>query len=234
MSERLVPEALWAILLGQGAFAVLTHCPGMCGPLMLAFRLQGPAAGTLAVLAYQGGRATVYAGLGLIAGLVGGALATALARILPWATLVLAVVLGLVALAQLLGRTPRWPSITPGWLQHVVKTTAGRGIGPSYLLGLGMAALPCGLVLWSLGLAAATADPLWGATTMVLLVVLTTPVLIVAHLAGRSATAPFARWGQGRFAWVPAVLLLGSAVWLGTLAAQKLLAHGPAFCLNCG
>ena len=234
MSERLVPEALWAILLGQGVVAVMTHCPGMCGPLMMAFRLQGPGAGTLGVLAYQGGRATAYACLGLIAGFVGGALASVLAGILPWATLGLAICLALVALAQLLGRIPRWPNITPNWLQRLVTASAGRGVGPAYLLGLGMAALPCGLVLWAIGLAAATGDPLWGAATMVFLVILTTPVLLIAHLAGRSATAPFARWGLTRFSWVPAVLLLGSALWLGTLAARKLLTQAPAFCLNCG
>ena len=225
MAALLVPEAVWAILAGQGVIGVLSHCPGMCGPLMAAFRFQGPWAGTVGLLAYQAGRASVYAVLGAGAGVLGGAVAQSLGQVLPWATLAMALGLGAMAIIQLVGFVPRWQALSPPWMQSLVRMTAGRGVGPSFLLGLGMAALPCGLVLWALGLAAATEQPLVGALTMVGLVVLTTPVLLAAHWAGRTTTAPFLRW-RARFHWLPPALLLASALWLAGIGFAKLTSYG--------
>ena len=53
----------------------------------------------------------------------------------------------------------------------------------AFCLGILMAFLPCMLVFWCLGLAASASHPFDGALLMALLVVMTTPVLLLAAIA---------------------------------------------------
>ena len=71
---------LYGVLMVQGIFWVLGHCPAMCGPLVIALRFQGLGG----VVAYQVGKAITYAIVGAIAGGVGGVTIFVLREYAPW------------------------------------------------------------------------------------------------------------------------------------------------------
>ena len=173
------PLLLASLLIVHGGLWTLGHCAGMCGPLVVGLPLGRPGpTGAFDLVAYQSGKAITYAGLGAAAGALGGGLDAALGRWAPW-------ILGAMAIGMLfagvlrsaspflpvIGLARRWTPGTPGPRRAAV-------------LGLILALLPCGVVLWALGLAAVSANPLIGAGLMVLLCMITTPLLIVLHLLG--------------------------------------------------
>jgi sulfite exporter TauE/SafE len=207
---------------------IATHCAGMCGPLMLAFRFgwrqDGTARTGLAAAelgAYQSGRLLIYVALGAGAGWLGQHLLLTLDRWALGASIVLAVLFTLAALVKL-GWVPRLlPDVTGGWAaragNRAMRLFPGQRLASAGALGVAMAFLPCGLALAALGLAADSASPWQGALLMGLLVVLTTPALAPFALA--------AAWGPGRWAslrrherWVVPLMLLISAagiLWVG-------------------
>lgn len=215
----------------------LFHCPGMCGPLMVAFRFgwtadgQKPRLGLAGgeLLAYQGGRLVVYAAAGALAGWAGERLVYAINRGALWLSIALAAGFLLAALAKL-GWLP-WraragdgaPSFAQRLARRAVTLFPGRRLPSAAALGLAMAFLPCGLTFYALALAADGADPMQGAALLAALVVITTIPL-----------APFAilpSLGLDRFAalrrherWVVAASLLiaaGVVLWLGIARAQS-------------
>jgi hypothetical protein len=201
--------SLYGVLATQGPIWVLGHCPGMCGPLVIGLRFSGVSA----VLRYQAGKAVTYAVLGAAAGAAGGVAIGLLQRFGP---ALLATVAGLMVLAGLwrLRGGGAAEVAVPAWLGQAVRRFA-TGQGGPFALGAVLALLPCGVVLWALGLAVASAHPLHGALLMAGLTLFTTPVLVAAHLLGGG------RWLatlRQRLRWLPGLTLAASGLWLGWLA----------------
>lgn len=233
-----------AVVTGLGLAWTAGHCAGMCGPLLLglgvarcdpaAGRLRGGLAALGRLGAYQLGRALGYAGLGALAGWAGAGIATRLSGGEVVLGGLLAGACFLAALAHL-GWLP-WrrhavDAAAPGLVARlggVVHRRLGGipGVGPA-ALGLALALLPCGIVWWSLGVAAATAHPLHGALVMVALVAITTPALAGVTLAPLLVPTPWrARFAAWSAAWmVPAAWTL-SGVWLVVLTVQRSAAGG--------
>jgi uncharacterized protein len=207
--------ALYGILATQGVAWVLGHCPGMCGPLVLGLGFPS----VLRLLAYQAGKAVTYALLGAVAGALGGVALLALRQWAPVLLITLALGMGTAGVLGLrrrgLDQTP-----VPGFLQAALRRWAAGRNGP-FLLGLILAFLPCGVVVWALGLAIAAADPWHGALLMLGLIVLNTPVLVAVQLAGQAAGLARIRT---RLWWLPPATLIASGAWLLGLA---LTAGGP-------
>lgn len=233
-----------AVVTALGLAWTAGHCAGMCGPLLLGLGVvrHDPAAGRWGgavralgrLAAYQAGRALGYAGLGAAAGWLGNGLAT---RLQGGEVVLGALVAGgcFVAAAHHLGWVPwrRDPSAAaaPGLVARfggAVHRRLGRvpGLGPA-ALGLALILLPCGIVWWTLGVAAATAHPLHGALVMVTLVVITTPALAGVALA--PALLPVA-WRTRVAAWAGAWMIpltwTLSGLWVVALTVQRWAAGG--------
>lgn len=205
-----VTWSLYGVLACQGPLWVIGHCPGMCGPLVIGFRLSG----VRALLLYQAGKAVGYACMGALAGALGSVAISGMERFAPALLLIVAATMVVAGGLGMAGRSFASEPALPGWLLAPVRqVVAGRG-GP-FALGLALAPLPCGIVVWALGLAVASAHPLHGALLVAGLTVLTTPVLLAAHLLGGN------RWLAGaraRLRWLPGLTLVLGGAWLGWLA----------------
>lgn len=233
--------AFYAQLIGVGVLWVTVHCSGMCGPIMAGLVASGQKAGVnvgqgakareaiKGVLSYQAGRATMYALLGMSAGVLGASAEHWIRGMTQIGGLVVAVVLMLAGIAKLPIVQRLWTSRRPGQ-RNAAGIWAGRSIarlmrllpskerfgGPlrmalsGFILGL----LPCMLMFWVLGLSAATASPFHGAMLMVGLVVMTTPVLLAAGLSTSLVGGRFRRLGQ----LVVPFGMMFSGAWLGMIA----------------
>lgn len=233
-----LPALLGAMLLA-GLAGGTTHCAGMCGPFVMAQAAaqadRVAAGGRLrrlagaALLPYHLGRATGYAGLGAIAGGAMGAVASLAAPAL------LAVPLGLAAAAMLGQAVARLPGrFAPPRLAHLLPAprlpaTAlrfGTGLvagGPaaarSFVLGLLLSALPCGLLYTALIGAAAAGGALAGALAMIAFVLGTMPALIGVALLGRffgRRLGPALRTASALALFVNAAVLAGLALRMAT------------------
>lgn len=163
------------VLLGAGLLTGFSHCIGMCGPLVGAFamrrRVERKELSTPLVL-FQSGRLTTYGLLGLAAGLVGSVLVTVVRQ---WQG-AFSIGLGLVVLLLGVGLLGLFP--LQRWIAGLAPARQiGRGIKhwmasdhPAAPFGLGMAngLLPCGPVYAMAVLAAASGDPLRGASLMLI------------------------------------------------------------------
>jgi hypothetical protein len=176
---------LWtALLLG---FAGSLHCAGMCGPLVLAM----PAAPGNAMahlwrkLAYNAGRITTYAGLGLLFGLFGGLLG--LAGFQRWISILTGAVI-LISLAVWPARqTSAWIARPVGWLKLALGRWLARpGALAQFTFGLLNGLLPCGLVYVAALAATAAHHPLAGMQYMLAFGVGTVPMMLGLALLGRS------------------------------------------------
>ena len=204
---------LYGVLIIQGMFWILGHCPAMCGPLVVALRFNGIGG----LFAYQAGKAITYALLGAIAGGIGGVALFVLRDYAAWLLGMIAVLMVGQGLYGLRGRGVDGLR-APAWLARVVQrwsTSARCGHVRTLLLGSVLALLPCAVVVWALGLAVASASPLHGALLMVGLVLLNTPVLLAAHLLGAAGWLAAVR---RRVRWLPALGLILAGAWLGWLA----------------
>lgn len=205
-------------VLSLGVLWTSLHCSGMCGPLIagLRFGARGealyPARAAVDLLAYQAGRAVVYAGMGALAGAVGMSASMGLQRWTPVVTLLIAVVFTWTALRRLQGaavvsgppgRIARWSAIAS-------RAWQGRPLRRAMALGAVLAFMPCLLLFWVLSLAAASGNPLHGAILTVLLVVLTVPVLLTAAVV----PALVGRWRMRCAPWIGPTAMLVSAGWL--------------------
>jgi len=248
------PLPWWSLLaygLGLGLVWTSAHCAGMCGPLMLGLGLHAPElaeAGTarrslgIAVRlgGYQFGRVLVYALVGFAAGWAGGSVA----GLVRSGAEVLGIALGvgfLVAAALHLRRRavaeradgrPPFTARMGLWVNaHAPRQPLLRAL----VLGIGMTALPCGIVYWAVGLAVATADPWAGAILMATLVALTTPALAGVAFSPLALLAAPVRWRTALAGWAgrwlaPTTLALSGVVVLGTTIAR----HYGAACPHCG
>ena len=203
------PLVLAGVLAAHGSLWAIGHCAGMCGPLVVGLPLGRPGwVGAADLVAYQGGKAVTYALLGALAGSAGSAVEITLGQWAPW-------LLGALAIAMLVAGTLRSASPFLPVVGLARRWTPGSpGPARAATLGLILALLPCGVVLWALGLAAVSASPLVGAGLMVLLCAITTPLLVAFHLLGNplrrqpwlaralpfigAATLAFAAWQSAR------------------------------------
>lgn len=204
---------LYGVLIIQGIFWILGHCPAMCGPLVVALRFNGVGG----LFAYQAGKAITYAVIGAIAGGIGGVAIFVLRDYAAWVLGVVAALMIGLGLRSLRGRGVDGIH-APAWLTRVLQqwsASAHSGYLHTLLLGSVLALLPCAVVVWALGLAVASASPLHGALLMVGLVVLNTPVLLAAHLLGAAGWLAAVR---RRVRWLPACGLIVAGAWLGWLA----------------
>ncbi len=215
------------------------HCASMCGGFVLgqvadrvarlpAARLcEWQRVRTGALLPYQLGRLTTYAGLGALAGAGGSVLAQ-----LPWlgfvptALLLLGAALFLtLALRRLIPATarllPRLDAVPPAWTRLVARSA--RRFDSGYPLGVALGFLPCGFLYAALAATSAAGSPLLGALGMLAFGLGTVPALVAVGIAGHAVGR---HWQRGVTAAAPAVMLLnaGLLAWIAltpTLAAVR-------------
>jgi uncharacterized protein len=163
------------------------HCAGMCGPLALA--LPGAGASGLAFhlgrAAYNVGRVTSYALIGLVFGLVGRTLM--LAGVQRWASLLA----GAVVLLALLPATrvglglPAIKSVA--WIKAgFASMLRHRSVSAMYLLGVLNGFLPCGLVYVAAAATLSLQSVASAAGYMVAFGVGTIPMMLGIALVGRN------------------------------------------------
>lgn len=208
------------------------HCVQMCGPIVVAFSLNGRA-GWLSHVAYHLGRVSTYTLLGAAAGALGSGLGW-LSGVERWVTLAAGVLLilagglftwirpGSRALIQIrmpgpLSRLSGKLLNAPGWSRKL-------------LMGLAMGFLPCGMIYAALVQAAASADSASGAAVMSAFGVATSgPLLAIGGLS-----PVFARFRLSRYATqltaVTLVLMGSLLVWRGYNAAPASAAGHPPAC----
>ena len=224
----------YAQILAIGLAGTLFHCGPMCGPLIAGLTaaprdaslpaFQRMRRRAVRVLSYQLGRAVTYMTLGITAGVAGAAIDASVQAVTRPATLLCAAAIGLAGIIKLAGGRAM-PEVAAKLGGHV---GAAMGFLPRavhgahlrlFVVGIVLGLLPCGLALWALGIAAATADPLHGAGVMLMLLLLTTPTLIGAACAAGGRRT----WSSRHMA---GALMLASAGWLVWTAMQST----PAAC----
>lgn len=191
------PEFLMAGLLGVPLVAL--HCAGMCGPLIMAFRFgthgdegtHRTLRASTQLLSYQAGRMVLYASFGALVGAAGMGLKNTLQSTASWLAFAVAAAFlfaGVNALVPIIRRKQSGDHPpTPGPLAKATRWTLSTFRNWPHVramfLGAVMAFLPCGLPFAALAMAATRGNPIDGAFLMVLLVVLTTPILLVMAIA---------------------------------------------------
>jgi uncharacterized protein len=173
---------MFAIFFLGGLTGSLTHCLVMCGPVVACQSACGGACGTrmrrAAQWEYHLGRFVTYGALGFVAAL----LSRQLMALPHWATVARLMVLVAGALFFLSAISPNRHSL--------FKVTPNN----SFLRGVLMSFMPCGLIYAALMMAATLANPLAGMLAMWLFVLGTLPALL---LASGTATMLAARWQHG-------------------------------------
>ncbi|MEM1349360.1 MAG: sulfite exporter TauE/SafE family protein [Myxococcota bacterium] len=234
---------LYVQLVGVGVLWVTIHCGGMCGPIVAGLCAQGcrqaPAGssrlGRLAprvkgVLAYQCGRLVTYVALGALAGGVGASVDASMRHVTKITALLVAAAMIGAGMWQLRASGEPGAEVFAGvgkrlggWMRRVMRVMPKPGLGRMALFGLVMGLLPCMLMFWVVSLAVASASMIHGALLMGGLVVLTTPVLLLAGSASALLGPRVRRLGQ-RF--VP-LAVAGSGVRIGLvgLAANGWIKH---------
>lgn len=232
----------YAHVLGLGLVWTSIHCASMCGPLLCGLHIGGanpngkssPARGIRGVLTYQAGRSLTYAWLGGLAGLVG----AGLGQIFTSAGGVLSLLFGTALIYSVVRRRSSLVKLgrrsDAGIVTAVISRLRGL-FSPLLLsthplrelaLGAMMGFLPCMIPAWALGQAALTGSPFHGAAIMLLLVLLTTPVLLVTTQLPRLGSLLPARLRSGLAWMLPAIsgiwLLLIGGAGLGLWAHQHL------------
>lgn len=242
----------YAHVLGLGILWTSMHCASMCGPLLCGLGVGGAGSqrsstagrGILSVLSYQAGRSLTYAWLGGLAGLLGAGLGQVFTRaggalsILFGAGLIGYALRAATAPAKLtqLRSHPRDRLATAVTAQLrslfsplLMSTHPLRDLA----LGAAMGFLPCMIPAWALGQAALTGSPLHGAAIMLLLVLLTTPVLLVttqlprlgSMLPQRLRTTIAARLPAVSGAWLLLIGGAGLGLWQHKHIGLTLLGH---------
>jgi sulfite exporter TauE/SafE len=222
---RTVLLAMFAAGLAGG----VTHCAGMCGPFVVAQMVDGAGGPVLRrlgqglLLPYHAGRALGYALLGAVAGAGAGTATTLLGPGLLAVPLGLAAALMLAQGLQRLGWAmpfpgPRLPSVP---LARPLARWLPKGGTPAqrFLMGLLLAALPCGLLHAALAGAAATGGAVPGASAMLAFVLGTMPGLMAAGMLGRFLVRRGGSWLRPAAA---GVFLLNAAVLAGLSVSAAL------------
>jgi len=171
MSHSL-PTAL-LLMLSMGFMGSL-HCIGMCGGLVSAVSMSRSHIWWSGLLAYQFGRVSTYAGLGLLVGLSGAALSSfggdQMQRLFAAMAglMMMAFALNLAGwLPDPLRRFGTWASRKTGLAQLAMRVSGSGRVTGWYALGLVNGLLPCGLVYAALAMALAAGNAP-GATLMMI------------------------------------------------------------------
>lgn len=173
------------MLLGAGLLIGLSHCIGMCGPLVGSFVMRRRAENqeiSTPLLLFQTGRLTTYTALGLATGSFGATLAMIVRDWQGIVSLVLGVLVVLLGLG-LLGLFPLQHWIAALAPAHWVGAWMRRWMTsnhPAAPVGLGIAngLLPCGPVYAMALLAATSGGPLKGASLMLIFGLGTLPAML--------------------------------------------------------
>ncbi|RME75532.1 MAG: sulfite exporter TauE/SafE family protein, partial [Chloroflexi bacterium] len=220
----------FAVLLTAGLLTGLSHCAGMCGPLVGSFALRRRAAGqevATPLVLFQLGRLTTYTLLGLLFGTIGAALA---GMVHTWQS-IFSVILGVITLLMglsLLGLFPLQHHLASLTLSRAVVRQMKRLTGsdrPTAAYGLGLAngLLPCGPI-YAIGLLAATAgNPLKGAEVMLIFGLGTLPAMFGIGLTASQVSLKLRRHLYRLAAGL--VVLVGLQMALRGLAAGGQLTH---------
>ncbi len=189
------------------------HCVGMCGPIVAGVASMNKDASTfekiVSVLKYQGGRAVAYALFGILTGSIGTIIDT---RIFPYASFATAMFFIFFGLRRLSGRSGNPSEKIVTWYTKVFRFARGKS---PFIIGFALSIMPCSITLWALGLAASSGDPLTGMWTMLALVLITSPVLLIAG----SASALASKFGSDK---IIGLLLIISGIWIGAKALADL------------
>ncbi len=172
-------------LLGAGLFTGLSHCVGMCGPLVGAFALRRRAVKqeiSSPLIIYQLGRLTTYTLLGAAVGSLGAVLAAALR---PWQG-AFSIAMGFGVILIGLGLTGVLPlqdglaSLAPARLasRWIKRLMVSQHAAAPFGLGLANGLLPCGAVYAMTLLAAMRGDALQGASLMLIFGFGTLPAML--------------------------------------------------------
>lgn len=208
----MVGAATWAALgtlLVTGLLGSVSHCLGMCGPLVILAGARYPKQGIASIplhLLYHAGRVLVYTVLGAAVGALGATIQsiTENARIPGMFSIAVGAAVILAGMSYL-GWLPFWrrSAGSDGWWQRAVRRAmrvpGRRGI---FLMGIMNGFLPCGLVYESLLVAAATRSPLIGALGMLVFGAATIPALTVLGAGAALLSIPARRalaWAGGAF-----------------------------------
>lgn len=179
--------SLYAII-GVAFFGSLGHCIGMCGGFVVAYTSAkiNPKASVpsqlTAHLAYNIGRITSYALLGVVFGFMGSVIAFSplVLGYLYFCVGILMVLMGL----SLMGKIKFLTSLESSLASHpLVRTLFSKlihssSLGSFYGLGMLNGFLPCGLVYFFAVSAVATASWFWGGVVMVIFGLSTVPALL--------------------------------------------------------
>jgi sulfite exporter TauE/SafE len=230
--HHLPDEFSFFLLLTTGLLTGLSHCVGMCGPLVGAFALRRRAESqevSTPLLLFQIGRIITYLLLGVALGWLGSLVEGGIS--LPGWQGGLSVVLGVVMVLlglSLMGVLPalHWPAAVAlarpvsGWLKYWLASP--RPVAP-FALGVVNGLLPCGAV-YAMGVLAATSgDPLKGASIMLIFGLGTLPAMLGIGLA---AVWLSLRWRTGFYrAAALLVVVTGLQLALRGLAASGQFPH---------
>lgn len=218
------------VLLATGLLTGLSHCVGMCGPLVGAFTMQRRAnrqeVSTPLVL-FQMGRLTTYLLLGAISGATGYVLAAAIRDWQGILSIILGLFTALVGL-NLLGLLPFRAAPAPTGLARAASKWMKQAMASNHPLapfGLGLAngLLPCGPVYAMALLAATGGNPVRGAGIMLIFGLGTLPAMLGVGLS-LSQLSLRVRHGLYRLAAVM-VVIVGVQLALRGLALNGQVSH---------
>ncbi len=179
--------SLYAII-GVAFFGSLGHCIGMCGGFVVAYTSAkiNPKASVpsqlTAHLAYNIGRITSYALLGVVFGFMGSVIAFS-PLVLGYVYFCVGILMVLMGLS-LMGKIKFLTSLESSLASHpLVRTLFSKlihssSLGSFYGLGMLNGFLPCGLVYFFAVSAVATASWFWGGVVMVIFGLSTVPALL--------------------------------------------------------
>lgn len=220
-----------------GLVGSLSHCLGMCGPLVLsqvASRMEAIPAQVMrehhritgaVLLPYHLGRITTYIFLGAVLAAVAGQMVRGdsfrwvAAGCLSFAALFL-LGMALPWLKSLFGDTAQ--PLQNWWAAGISRRVAPLFAAPfgwrGYVLGLALGFIPCGLIYAALAAAIAGGDALTGALAMGCFALGTVPALVAVGIGGQFALG---QWRTALLRWSP-LLLVFNALFLGFMAWQML------------
>lgn len=232
MHNHITGDLSFFLLLTTGFLTGLSHCIGMCGPLVGAFVMRRRAAQqevSTPLVFFQIGRLTTYVLLGVVLGLLGSVVEGAMAW-RGWQgglTIALGILMVLLGLS-LLGLLPiqhwlasaAWARAVSAWLKYLMNSA--HPVAP-FALGLVNGLLPCGAV-YAIGLVAVTSgDALKGASIMLVFGLGTLPAMLGV---GLSASMLSVRWRSGLYRVAALlVVLVGVQLALRGLAAGGQIPH---------